>query len=144
MYISVVMWIKAPSCQFSPNIILYCGLYSSTMVLLFEANFFYLEFLSQTFMIHKKAGEGEGYFFKSSVPLPPLQRHLDTSQAITVKTLHITWQPDSNREPLVSECKSLTIKLHIVAFMASVSSFCRYCLKTKILMEFKQKPLKTF
>ena len=29
---------------------------------------------------------------------------------------HISWQPDSNREPLVSEHKSLTIKLHALVF----------------------------
>ena len=33
--------------------------------------FFYLGFLSRTFTIHRTAGEGGGYFFKSSLPLPP-------------------------------------------------------------------------
>ena len=33
--------------------------------------FFYLGFLSQTFMIHRTAGEGGGYFFNSPLPLPP-------------------------------------------------------------------------
>ena len=32
--------------------------------------FFYLSFLSQTFMIQRAAGEGRGYFFQSSLPLP--------------------------------------------------------------------------
>ena len=33
--------------------------------------FFYLGFLSRTFMIHRTAGEGGGYFFNPSLPLPP-------------------------------------------------------------------------
>ena len=39
--------------------------------------FFYLGFLSQTFMIYRTAGEEGGYFFRSSLPLPP------SSQALT-------------------------------------------------------------
>ena len=33
--------------------------------------FFYLGFLSRTFMIHRTAGEGGGPLFNSSPPLPP-------------------------------------------------------------------------
>ena len=33
--------------------------------------FFYLGFLSQKSTIHRRAGEGGGYFFHSSLPLPP-------------------------------------------------------------------------
>ena len=32
--------------------------------------FFYLGFLSRTFMIHRTAGEGGGYLFNSFLPLP--------------------------------------------------------------------------
>ena len=32
---------------------------------------FYLGFLSQTFIIPRTAGEGGGYFFNFSLPLPP-------------------------------------------------------------------------
>ena len=38
--------------------------------------FFYLGFLSQTFTIHGTAGEGGGYLFNSSLPLPPASRAL--------------------------------------------------------------------
>ena len=38
--------------------------------------FFYLGFLSRTFTIHRTAGEGGGYFFKSSLPLPPASQTL--------------------------------------------------------------------
>ena len=38
--------------------------------------FFYLGFLSRTFTIHRTAGEGGGYLFKSSLPLPPTSRTL--------------------------------------------------------------------
>ena len=38
--------------------------------------FFYLGFLSRTFTIHRTAGIGGGYFFNSSVPLPPASQTL--------------------------------------------------------------------
>ena len=38
--------------------------------------FFYLGFLSQTFTIQRKAGEGGGYLFNSSLPLPPASQTL--------------------------------------------------------------------
>ena len=70
--------------------------------------FFYLGFLSQTFTIHGTAGEGGGYLFNSSLPLPPLHRHLDISRAITAESspLHIAgsrtrtgnlWFPSASR-----------------------------------------------
>ena len=48
--------------------------------------FFYLGFLSRTFTIHGTAGEGGGYLFNSSLPLPPLHRHSDISRAITAES----------------------------------------------------------
>ena len=36
----------------------------------------YLGFLSQTFSNHRTAGEGEGHFFNSSIPLPPASQTL--------------------------------------------------------------------
>ena len=38
--------------------------------------FFYLGFLSRTFTNHWTAGEGGGYFFNSSLPLPPSSQTL--------------------------------------------------------------------
>ena len=32
---------------------------------------YYLDFLSRSFTIHRTAGKGGGYFFNSSLPLPP-------------------------------------------------------------------------
>ena len=54
-----------------------------------------------------------GYLFNSSLPLPPASRTLrhwpgDCYRGHT--TAH-SYQPDSNREPLVSKRKSLTTKL---------------------------------
>ena len=37
---------------------------------------FYLGFLSRTFTIHGTAGEGGGYLFNSSLPLPPASQTL--------------------------------------------------------------------
>ena len=49
-------------------------LLSSTILL--RGFFFYLGFLSRTFTIHRTAGEGGGYLFNSSLPLPPASRTL--------------------------------------------------------------------
>ena len=38
--------------------------------------FFYVGFLSPAFTIHRTVGEGGGYFFNSSVPLPPASQTL--------------------------------------------------------------------
>ena len=79
----------------------------------FFAFFFYLDFLSRTFANHRTAGEGGGHFCNSSLLLPPASRALrhwpgDYCRELTFAH---SWQPDSNREPLVSERKSLTTKL---------------------------------
>ena len=47
--------------------------------------FFYLCFLSQTFTIHRTAGEGAGYYFNSFLPLPPALIHL----TITAESLNL-------------------------------------------------------
>ena len=44
--------------------------------------FFYLGFLLRTFTNHRAAEEGGGYFFNSSLPLPPLHGRLGISRAI--------------------------------------------------------------
>ena len=74
---------------------------------------FYLGFLSRTFTIHRAAVEGGGYFFQSSLPLPPASqtlRHQSGDCCRELTSAH-SQQPDSNREPLVSERKSLITKL---------------------------------
>ena len=75
--------------------------------------FLHLRFLLRTFTIHRAEGEGGGYLFNTSLPL------LSTSQTLRCQlgnchreltSTHIQ-QPDSNREPLVSERKSLNSNL---------------------------------
>ena len=39
-------------------------------------SFFDLGFLSQTLTIDRTAGEGRGYFFDSSLPVPPISQTL--------------------------------------------------------------------
>ena len=54
-----------------------------------------------------------GYFFNPSLPLPPASqtlRHWPGDCCWELTSAH-SWQPDSNREPLISERKSLTTKL---------------------------------
>ena len=60
---------------------------------------FYVGFLSRTFTNHRTAGKGGGHFINSSLPLPPLHKHLDISRAITAESspLHKACQPDSNK-----------------------------------------------
>ena len=76
-------------------------------------SFFYLGFLSRTFMNHRTPGKGEGHFINSSLPLPPASqtlRHQPGDYCRELTSAH-SQQPDSKREPLVSERKSLTTKL---------------------------------
>ena len=84
--------------------------------------FFYLGFLSRKFTIYRTAGEGRSYFFKSSLPLPPLHRHLDISRGITAESspLHI----------MLSSlyCFSCPLKFHL--------HFGRVCLFTSSLYPF--------
>ena len=73
--------------------------------------FFYLGFLSRTFTIHRTAGKGGGYLFNYSLPLPAASqtlRHQAGDYCREITSVH-SQQPDSNREPLVFERKSLTI-----------------------------------
>ena len=74
--------------------------------------FFYVGFLSPIFPIHRTAGEGGGYLFNFSLPLPPASetlRHI--SRAITADSspLHVAssrtrtgnfWFPSASRQPL--------------------------------------------
>ena len=80
--------------------------------------FFYPEFLSQPLMNHRTAGEGEGRFFNLSLPLPPALetlRHQPENYCRELTSAH-RQQPESNREPLVSQRKSLTTKLSALFF----------------------------
>ena len=72
-----------------------------------------LGFLSRTFTTHGTAGEGGGYLFNSSLPLSSASqtlRHQLGDYCRELTSAH-SQQPDSNRELLVSERKSLTTKL---------------------------------
>ena len=75
--------------------------------------FFHLSFLSGTFTSLRTAGEGGGYFFNSSLLLPPASQALRNQPGGYCRELTSadSQQPDSNREPLVSERKSLITKL---------------------------------
>ena len=79
--------------------------------------FFYSGFLSRIFTSHRTAEEGGDYFFKSSLPLPlasQTPRHQPGNYCRELTSAH-SQQPDSNHEPLVSERKSLTAKLRVLA-----------------------------
>ena len=83
---------------------------------------FYLGFLSGTFTNHRTAGEGGGHFINSSLPLPPASqalRHQPGNYCRKLTSAH-SQQPDSNRESLVSERKSLTIKLRALFSKISI------------------------
>ena len=67
-------------------------------------------------------GEGGGYFFKSSLALPPTSQTLrqwagDYCRELTSAN---SWQPDPNRARLVSERKSLTTKLRVQRVACSI------------------------
>ena len=83
--------------------------------------FFYLRLLSRTSTIHRTAGEGGGYFFNSSLTVPPTSqtlRHQLRDYCRELTSIH-RQQLDPNWEPLVSKCKFLATKL--LALQAAVA-----------------------
>ena len=79
-----------------------------------RSHFFFLSGLSSTnITIHRAAGEGGGYLFISSLPIPPTSqtfRHQPDNYCPELTSAH-SKQPNWNREPLVYERKSLGTKL---------------------------------
>ena len=94
--------------------IYFSTVYLILMFFLFVLSFFfYLSFVSRTFTNHWTAREGGGHSINSSLPLPPASqtlRHQPGDYCRELTSAH-SQQPHSNREPLVSERKSLTTKL---------------------------------
>ena len=87
--------------------------------------FFCLGFLSRTLTNHRAAGEGGEHFFNSSLPLPAASRTLRYQPGDCCRELASAHnqQPDSNRETLVSERKSLTSKLRALSRVEKLSRF---------------------
>ena len=78
------------------------------------SNVFFLSGFSFTNIhYHRTAGERGGYLFNSSLPLPLASQALrhQPGDYCRQRTSAHSQQPDSNREPLFSDCKSLTTKL---------------------------------
>ena len=106
--------------------------------------FFYQAFLSSTFANHRTAGERGGDFFNSSLPLPPASQILRHQSADYCRELTSAnrEQPDLNREPLISERKSLTTKLRAPVVLClsphETNIACKYRLHRKPIMKYKQ------
>ena len=86
--------------------------------------------------------ERGGHFFNSSLLLPPASqtlRHLPGDYRRQLTPVH-RQQPDSNREPLVSKCKSLTTKLRaLVFFVTKTGDLCLYLVLLVFLGVFHQR-----
>ena len=95
-------------------------LFLSAAVLILNACPFFLSGFSFTNIHYLQDSRGRGgYLFNSSLPLPPASQTLryqpgDYCRELT--SAH-SQQPHSNREPLVSERKSLTTKLMYIIFL---------------------------
>ena len=89
--------------------------------------FFYLGFFFHNHsQITGLLVKGEGISLTPHYHSYPLQRHLDIGQAITAESSPLPrQQPDSNKEPLLSECKSLTTKLCAPACFKSLKG-CKF------------------
>ena len=99
------------SCSYDPNRI------RST-----KGFFFLPGFFTQTFTNHRTAAEGGGHIFNSSLPLSPVSqtlRHQLGDYCRELTSAH-SQQSNSNREPLVSERKSLTAKLRALKRISSI------------------------
>ena len=93
--------------------------------------FFYLDFLSRIFMIHRTAGEKEGYLQISFLPHPPTSQTLRHQSDYCCRELTSAhrWQPDPNRDSCTS---SLEFDLSKLALIAAV---VRRMLETRIALE---------
>ena len=69
------------------NVIRYYG-YQIVSIILNFICFFYLDFLSRRFTIHRTAGEG-GIYLAPLYHFHPLHRHLDISRKITAESSHL-------------------------------------------------------
>ena len=79
-------------------------------LIVFVLFFFYLGFLSRTFTNRRTAVKGAWHFLNSSLPLTSSSqtlRHQPGDYCREINSGH-SQQPESNREPLVSERKSLS------------------------------------
>ena len=98
-----------------------------------STSFFLSRFFSQSFTNHRTAGEGGGHFFNSSLPFPPAsqtRRHQLGDYLRELTSAH-RQQPDSNRELLISERKSLTTKLRALYYA--------YCKEIPLLLIFHNR-----
>ena len=68
-----------------------CATYDMVKAVFRKLFFFYLDFFSRTFVIHRTAGEEEAISLTPSYHLHLLRRHLDINPAITAESspLHI-------------------------------------------------------
>ena len=96
-------------------IYIYIYIYVLFIIYIYINIFYILYTFSRTFTNHRTAGEGGGHFFNSSLPLPPASqtlRHQTGDYCRELTSAH-SQQPDSNREPLVSERKSSYASFHV-------------------------------
>ena len=100
-------------------------------------SFLYVEFLSQKFTNRRAAGEGGWHFINSSLPLSLASQTLRHSLSDYCRKLTSTHSqnPDSNRESLLSERKSLTTKRG--ALKNSTYDRAQHTIKPKTLEKLK-------
>ena len=112
------------SMKFRPPVVtLY--LYKSTAwsCVEYSCNFFFFSiwvFFHEHSRFTEQQGKGEGIYLTPLYHFHPLHRHLDISRPTAAESSPL--QPDSNREPLVSERKSLTTKLRALYVWAGARS----------------------
>ena len=92
-----------------------CATYDMVKAVFRKLFFFYLVFLSRTFVIHRTAGEEEAISLTPSYHLHLLRRHLDINPAITAESspLHIasSWM---NRELSILRFQKLVLSIQAI------------------------------
>ena len=86
---------------------------------------YYLDFLSRSFTIHRTSAKGGGYFFNSSLPLPPASQ---TPRHQPSDCFRHRQQPDSNATRFYWPCTPEMVRhfKNLVAFAENVP-FCPRC-----------------
>ena len=115
-YIKQLIFTKMGDYLFKPVIKKLYNNFHWNCYIVFSVYFFFFIYMWVFFHEHSRIaglqGKGEGISFTPHYYFHPLHRHLDISWAITAETSAHNQQPDSNREPLISQRKLLTTKLH--------------------------------
>ena len=103
---------------FSLHVVFLC--YSFIMSLCYIVFFSVWVFFHEHSRFTGQQRKGKAISINSLYHFQPLHRHSTLAGYCRESTSGHSWHPGSNREPLVSECRSLTTKLRVLSCFGNV------------------------